>query len=77
MLGYEKATKVAKILSGLKIYFPKLKHNCRQKIYEAIIKEFDGNNHEELSKKYNYSVRQIYTIVKLQKPSNKSIKLIE
>jgi len=71
VLAEEQARKVVVALSnefgGKQIYFPKMYRQYKTLLHHQIIAEFDGSNHNELAKKYNLSVSQIYNITKDKK----------
>lgn len=49
---------------GQLIYFPKNQGGKLDERDKQIYTEFDGKNHQELARKYNLAVQQIYKIVK-------------
>lgn len=69
--GGEIADYIADSLGGQVISFPRDTKYRAQKRNEQIAAEFDGFNHVELSKRYNVSVRAIYSILKNQRSIQK------
>lgn len=61
-VGAEDAERIRKMFLGSKIYFPELRKCVDYR--RMIINEFNGYNHNELGKKYGFSTRYIYNIVK-------------
>lgn len=68
IVGIENALKLADHLGGLYFYYPQLDSLLRAKRDERIQKEFTGNNHRELARKYNLSESWIRNIVQ-RKPA--------
>ncbi|MDK2902462.1 MAG: hypothetical protein PWQ93_381 [Clostridiales bacterium] len=62
-MGLENALKLAEILGGLNVYFPKLDSILRQSRDERIGKEFNGCNYKELAAKYGLTESWIRNIV--------------
>ncbi|MBE2893461.1 hypothetical protein HPC38_06800 [Pasteurellaceae bacterium HPA106] len=56
--------RVAYYCGGLVIYVPKSTPSSIKARNTRIKKEFTGNNHSALAKKYNLSMYKIYTILK-------------
>lgn len=52
--------------SGINIYFPKtIKVRMRSdEIKQGIIKDFNGNNHNQLAVKYDVSVQWVYKVLR-------------
>lgn len=71
VLAEEQARKVVVALSnefgGKQIYFPKMHQQYKAVLHHQIIENFSGSNHNELAKKHNLSVSQIYNITKDKK----------
>lgn len=65
------ADRIIKAYWGEKVYFPKIRKVCKEKIDTAIKNNFNGNNHTELAEIFDYSVRHIYRIL-----GNKSSKKV-
>lgn len=60
-LGWDAAILVNTELAGQQAYFPR-RHLVSQRDRQ-IYREFNGDNHSQLAKKYNMTDRQIYNIV--------------
>ncbi len=65
-IGIEKTIAVFELFHGTQISFPNRLFS-REYIYKAIQKEYNGKNALQLAKKYNYSERTIWRIVKASK----------
>lgn len=57
------AIEIANIYAGEKIYFPKIKASCKDKIENLVVEKFDGNNQVKLAKQFECSERHIYKIL--------------
>lgn len=57
------ALEIANIYAGEKIYFPKIKVSCKDKIENLVVEKFDGNNQIKLAKQFECSERHIYKIL--------------
>lgn len=62
-IGIENAIIIFNLFRGMQVTFPNRLFS-REYIYEAILKEYDGNNVAFLAKKYNYSERTVWRILK-------------
>ena len=67
-IGVENAITIFKLFRGTQVSFPNRLFS-KKYIHEAILKEYDGANVAFLARKYNYSERTIWRILK-----NKNIK---
>lgn len=63
VIGVENAVKLSSVVGGLGYYFPQLDGILRKKRDECIRREFNGNNHRELAKKFNLTERWVREIV--------------
>ena len=63
LLGTQKAALVINALGDMRVYFHSLRKNVLDKIRNLIIREFNGYNYDELSKKFGYTERHIRRIV--------------
>ena len=63
MLGIQKASLVINALGDMRIYFHSLRKNTLDTIRSQIIKEFNGYNYCELSKRFGYTERHIRRII--------------
>ena len=69
IISREVSKKMCEAWGGQLIYFP---YWLREELDERDLKiydEFNGDNHEELSKKYTLSVQAIYRIIKVVRQS--------
>ncbi len=66
IIGVESAVKLSEALGGLAYYFPQLEGILRKKRDECIKREFTGDNHRELAKKYDLTERWIREIVEIR-----------
>jgi len=62
-IGLDNLKKIAKLLEGDYVYFPKLEKVCDPKRKELIRKEFNGYNYKELASKYGYTERWVRVVV--------------
>ena len=70
IFGTDKAEKIINTYMGEFIYFPRLKSLS---VREQILRDFTGYNYTELARRYGYSERYIYDIVKSKAKSIKNI----
>lgn len=64
IIGTENLIKLIEEFGGTQIYLPHKDKLMKQYKYQAILKEFNGSNKRELSKKYDISESTIYRIIK-------------
>lgn len=64
IIGTENLMKLVEEFGGTQIYLPRKNQLMKEYIYKAILKEFNGSNRRELSKKYDISESTIYRIIK-------------
>ncbi|MFZ1828293.1 MAG: Mor transcription activator family protein [Candidatus Competibacteraceae bacterium] len=55
---------LSRTYSGCQVYFPKQKALKRHQRDEALYREFTGNNHTDLARRYCLTVSHVYEIVK-------------
>ncbi|MBC2703987.1 Mor transcription activator family protein [Desulfobacula sp.] len=67
VIGIDSTVKLIKEFGGEALYLPKLESVMRNSRNRDIRKDFTGNNHRELSKKYRLTVRQIRYILRKKK----------
>ena len=67
-IGVENAVKLSSVVGGLGYYFPQLDGILRKKRDECIRREFNGNNHRELAKKFDLTERWVREIVEEKTP---------
>ena len=67
VIGIENLIKLSSYLGGTQIYIPCREHIIKAAKYQAIKREFDGNNIKQLSKKYGVSESTVYRIIRQQK----------
>ena len=70
VIGVENAVKLSAVVGGLGYYFPQLDGILRKKRDECIRREFNGNNHRELAKKFNLTERWVREIVDEKPPQS-------
>jgi len=63
-MAWDVAEYMATHWGGISVYFPKGTHMHQDRRVRRIWQEFNGKNHEELARKYNYSTQWIYKVVK-------------
>jgi len=63
-LAWDVAEYMATHWGGISVYFPKGTRMHQDRRVRKIWQEFNGKNHEELARKYNYSTQWIYKVVK-------------
>ena len=63
VIGMEKALLLYRKFEGSRFYVPSLKSLSARMKYQAIRKEFDGFNYDQLAKKYGYTGRWIRFII--------------
>ena len=66
-VGSKKAEKIVKAFAGEDLYFTSTKRAMITQLYKEICKAYTGYNVKELARKYNYSPRHIFKILKLIK----------
>lgn len=62
-IGLENTLTIFKLFHGTQISFPNRLFS-KEYTYKAIIKEYDGKNIPQLARKYNYSERSIWRILR-------------
>lgn len=62
-IGVESTIAIYRLFRGTQVSFPGRLFS-KEFIYESIVKEYDGKNIHQLAKKYNYSERSIWRIIK-------------
>ena len=62
-IGLENALAIYRLFHGTQISFPNRLFS-KEYTYQAIIKEYNGDNIPQLAQKYNYSERSIWRILK-------------
>ena len=67
VIGIDNLIKLSSYLGGTQIYIPRKEHIVKTVKYQAIKREFDGNNIKQLSKKYGVSESTVYRIIRQQK----------
>ena len=70
VIGVENAVKLSAVVGGLGYYFPQLEGILRKRRDEYIRREFNGNNHRELAKKFNLTERWVREIVEQKSPQS-------
>lgn len=65
-IGIENAKRIHKLFHGTQVSFPERLYS-REYIHHAILKEYNGKNTAKLAKKYEYSERSIWRIIKTNK----------
>lgn len=63
-LNIETALKLGEMFGGSPVYFPILERALIRIRNKAILEEFDGTNHRQLSRKYNLSLRHVYKVLR-------------
>lgn len=63
-LGYHIMRAIAEACGGAQVYIPKADAIERCERDEAIWRDFNGNNHRELARRYNVTEVHIYRIIK-------------
>jgi len=63
VIGLDNLLKLAEAFGGTSIYIPQKKELLKNKIYNAIYREFDGSNLLALTQKYGVSKSKVYEIV--------------
>ena len=62
-IGLENTLIIYKLFHGTQISFPNRLFS-KEYIHNAIVNEYNGNNVQQLARKYNYSERSIWRIIK-------------
>lgn len=62
-IGIENALAIYKLFHGTQVSFPSRLFS-KEYIHKAIVSEYDGSNIPQLARKYNYSERSIWRILK-------------
>ena len=62
-IGVENTLAIYRLFHGTQISFPNRLFS-KEYTHKAIISEYDGNDVHQLAKKYNYSARSIWRILK-------------
>lgn len=70
VVGLEATIKLAEYFGKIPVYFPSLEGVIRAKKEEYIMKNFKGDNHEELARDTDYSLVWIYEIIKRARKIN-------
>lgn len=65
-IGIDNARIIHKLFHGTQISFPNRLYS-KEYIHRAIVKEYNGKNAVMLAKKYDYSERSIWRIIKTSK----------
>lgn len=65
-IGVENTLAIYKMFRGTQVSFPNRLFS-KEHIHDAIISEYNGNNVAQLAKKYNYSERSVWRILKTKK----------
>ncbi len=65
-IGIENAVVIYRLFRGTQVSFPN-KLFSNEYTHRAIVEEYNGKNASQLAKKYNYSERSIWRIVKSRK----------
>lgn len=64
VIGVEGLVRLCEYFGGSSIYIPQKKELLRQKIYQMIYREYDGDNIKELAIRYGVSEATVYNIVR-------------
>lgn len=62
-IGMVNVIKLCKVFGGTSLYVPKLDSIIAPAKRRVISKEFNGNNHKDLAKRFELSERSVYDIV--------------
>lgn len=62
-IGIENAIAIYRLFHGTQVLFPNRLFS-KEYTHQAIVKEYNGSNAQQLAQKYNYSVRSIWRILK-------------
>ena len=65
-IGIEKTFVIFKLFHGTQVSFPNRLFS-KEYTHQAILKEYNGKNVQQLAQKYNYSERSIWRIIKAGK----------
>lgn len=63
VIGIDNLLKLSDMYGGTSIYIPQRRELMKNRIYNAVYREFDGGNVDQLVKKYGVSKSTIYKIV--------------
>lgn len=64
LIGLDGLLKLADIYGGTSLYIPQVRELKKNRIYKAILEEYDGTNIKQLSGKYQVSEATVYKILK-------------
>lgn len=62
-IGIENTIRIFNLFHGTQISFPNRLFS-KEYVHKAVIEEYNGNNALQLARKYNYSERSIWRIIK-------------
>ncbi len=64
LIGLDGLLKLADAYGGTSLYIPQVRELKKNRIYKAILEEYDGTNIKQLSGKYQVSEATVYKILK-------------
>ena len=64
LIGLDGLLKLAEAYGGTSLYIPQVRELKKNRIYKAILGEYDGTNIKQLSGKYQVSEATVYKILK-------------
>ncbi len=65
-IGFENTVIVYNMFRGTQVSFPN-RMLSKEYIYKSIVEEYNGDNVSQLAKKYNYTERTVWRIIKQNK----------
>ena len=64
LIGLDGLLKLADAYGGTSLYIPQVRELKKNRIYKAILEEYDGTNIKQLAGKYQVSEATVYKILK-------------
>ena len=64
LIGMDGLMKLADVYGGTSLYIPQVRELMKNRVYKAILEEYDGTNIKQLSGKYQVSEATVYKILK-------------
>lgn len=64
LIGMDGLLKLADVYGGTSLYIPQVRELMKNRIYKAILEEYDGTNIKQLAGKYQVSEATVYKILK-------------
>jgi Mor family transcriptional regulator len=75
--GLNTALEIAYLFGGVNIYFPKPEQIIQDIRDKRIVKEFDGENYNQLAKKYNLSTSWVREIINRARAADRQTNIFD